>query len=408
MPAISNKGRIMPSSPIRKLVPFAEAARKRGVEVLHLNIGQPDIHTPEVALKAIRENQLTVVEYSHSAGFESYRKGLAQYYNDHRIPVTQDQIIITTGGSEALLFGMMSCFDPGDELIIPEPFYANYNAFAIQAGITVVPLRSTIADGFALPPASEFAKLITPRTKGILICNPGNPTGALYGREELETLRDIVLKHDLFLFSDEVYREFCYDGAQHISAMELKGIENNVVLIDSVSKRYSMCGARIGAFITRNTDLLATAMKFAQARLSPPTYGQIASEAALHAPSSYFSEVNTEYRERRDILVDGLNTIPGVICPKPRGAFYCVAELPINDADVFCQWLLEDFQHNGYTLMMAPASGFYAQPEPGKKQVRLAYVLEKPKLKLAVECLRSALQAYATQATSPIQVHMKK
>ncbi len=408
MPAISNKGRIMPSSPIRKLVPFAEAARRRGVEVLHLNIGQPDIHTPEVALKAIRENQLTVVEYSHSAGFESYRKGLAQYYNDHRIPVTQDQIIITTGGSEALLFGMMSCFDPGDELIIPEPFYANYNAFAIQAGITVVPLRSTIADGFALPPASEFAKLITPRTKGILICNPGNPTGALYGREELETLRDIVLKHDLFLFSDEVYREFCYDGAQHISAMELKGIENNVVLIDSVSKRYSMCGARIGAFITRNTDLLATAMKFAQARLSPPTYGQIASEAALHAPSSYFSEVNTEYRERRDILVDGLNTIPGVICPKPRGAFYCVAELPINDADAFCQWLLEDFQHNGYTLMMAPASGFYAQPEPGKKQVRLAYVLEKPKLKLAVECLRSALQAYATQATRPIQVHMKK
>ncbi len=395
MPSISQKGQVMPSSPIRKLVPFAEAARKRGVEVLHLNIGQPDIHTPEVALKAIRENKLTVVEYSHSAGFESYRKGLAEYYKAHHIPVTHEDIIITTGGSEALLFGMMSCFNPGDEIIIPEPFYANYNAFAIQAGITVVPLRSTIHDGFALPPATEFEKLITPRTKGILICNPGNPTGALYGRQELETLRDIVKKHDLFLFSDEVYREFCYDGAQHISAMELAGIEQNVVLIDSVSKRYSMCGARIGAFITRNKELLATAMKFAQARLSPPTYGQIASEAALHAPKSYFEEVNNEYRERRNILVDGLNTIPGVVCPKPKGAFYCVAELPIDDADTFCQWLLEKFEHKGHTVMMAPASGFYAQPGPGKKQVRLAYVLEKPKLQLAVECLREALVQYA-------------
>ena len=385
----------MPSSPIRKLVPFAEAARKRGVEVLHLNIGQPDIHTPEVALKAIHENQLTVVEYSHSAGFESYRKGLAAYYQAHHIPVTHEDIIVTTGGSEALLFGMMSCFNPGDEIIIPEPFYANYNAFAIQAGITVTPLRSTIHDGFALPPATEFEKLITPRTKGILICNPGNPTGALYGRQELETLRDIVKKHDLFLFSDEVYREFCYDGAQHISAMELEGIEQNVILIDSVSKRYSMCGARIGAFITRNKELLATAMKFAQARLSPPTYGQIASEAALHASPTYFKEVNEEYRERRNILVDGLNTIPGVICPKPKGAFYCVAELPIDDADAFCQWLLEKFEHQGHTVMMAPASGFYAQPGPGKKQVRLAYVLERPKLQLAVECLREALVQYA-------------
>lgn len=395
MPSISTKGQVMPSSPIRKLVPFAEAARKRGVEVLHLNIGQPDIHTPEVALKAIHENQLTVVEYSHSAGFESYRKGLAAYYQAHHIPVTHEDIIVTTGGSEALLFGMMSCFNPGDEIIIPEPFYANYNAFAIQAGITVTPLRSTIHDGFALPPATEFEKLITPRTKGILICNPGNPTGALYGRQELETLRDIVKKHDLFLFSDEVYREFCYDGAQHISAMELEGIEQNVILIDSVSKRYSMCGARIGAFITRNKELLATAMKFAQARLSPPTYGQIASEAALHASPTYFKEVNEEYRERRNILVDGLNTIPGVICPKPKGAFYCVAELPIDDADAFCQWLLEKFEHQGHTVMMAPASGFYAQPGPGKKQVRLAYVLEKPKLQLAVECLREALVQYA-------------
>ncbi|HRO40628.1 MAG: pyridoxal phosphate-dependent aminotransferase [Flavobacteriales bacterium] len=395
MPSISTKGQVMPSSPIRKLVPFAEAARKRGVEVLHLNIGQPDIHTPEVALKAIHENQLTVVEYSHSAGFESYRKGLAAYYQAHHIPVTHEDIIVTTGGSEALLFGMMSCFNPGDEIIIPEPFYANYNAFAIQAGITVTPLRSTIHDGFALPPATEFEKLITPRTKGILICNPGNPTGALYGRQELETLRDIVKKHDLFLFSDEVYREFCYDGAQHISAMELEGIEQNVILIDSVSKRYSMCGARIGAFITRNKELLATAMKFAQARLSPPTYGQIASEAALHASPTYFKEVNEEYRERRNILVDGLNTIPGVICPKPKGAFYCVAELPIDDADAFCQWLLEKFEHQGHTVMMAPASGFYAQPGPGKKQVRLAYVLERPKLQLAVECLREALVQYA-------------
>ena len=395
MPSISQKGRTMPSSPIRKLVPFAEAARKRGVDVLHLYIGQPDIHTPEVALKAIRDNDLTVVEYSHSAGFESYRKGLAAYYQAHHIPVTHEDIIVTTGGSEALLFGMMACFDPGDELIIPEPFYANYNAFAIQAGITVVPLRSTIHDGFALPPATEFEKLITPRTKGILICNPGNPTGALYGREELNTLRDIVKKHDLFLFSDEVYREFCYDGAQHISAMELQGIERNVVLIDSVSKRYSMCGARIGAFITLNKELLATAMKFAQARLSPPTYGQIASEAALHAPKSYFTEVNNEYRERRNILVDGLNTIPGVVCPKPKGAFYCVAELPIDDADAFCQWLLEKFEHKGHTVMMAPASGFYAQPGPGRKQVRLAYVLERSKLELAVECLREALVQYA-------------
>ncbi len=385
----------MPASPIRKLVPYAEAAKKRGVEVLHLNIGQPDIHTPEVALEAVRNNKLSVVEYSHSAGNESYRKGLAAYYQAHRIPVSHEQIIITTGGSEALFFGMMACFNPGDELIIPEPFYTNYNAFAIQAGITVVPVRSTIQEGFALPPASAFEKLITPRTKGILICNPGNPTGALYSRQELETLRDIVLKHDLFLFSDEVYREFCYDGAAHISAMEMKGIEQNVVLIDSVSKRYSMCGARIGAFVTRNAELLGTAMKFAQARLSPPTYGQIASEAALQAPKSYFEAVNLEYRERRNTLVNGLNTIPGVTCPMPKGAFYCVAELPIDDADRFCVWLLEEFEHKGHTVMMAPASGFYAHPGPGKKQVRLAYVLEKHKLELAVECLRHGLEAYA-------------
>lgn len=395
MPSISLKGQAMPASPIRKLVPFAEAAAKRGIEVLHLNIGQPDIHSPAAALDAVAKHGLSVVEYSHSAGFEGYRKGLAAYYQRHRIPVNHEQIIVTTGGSEALLFGMMACFNPGDELIIPEPFYANYNAFAIQAGITVVPLRSTIADGFALPPAAEFEKLITPRTKGILICNPGNPTGALYGREELETLRDIVKQHDLYLFSDEVYREFCYDGARHISAMELDGIEEHVVLIDSVSKRYSMCGARVGAFITRNAELLATAMKFAQARLSPPTLGQIASEAALQAPQAYFDEVNQEYRERRNILVEGLNAIPGVTCPMPKGAFYCVAELPVDDADAFCQWLLESFAHKGHTVMMAPASGFYASPGAGRKQVRLAYVLEREKLLLAVECLGAALQQYA-------------
>ncbi|MCL4282076.1 MAG: pyridoxal phosphate-dependent aminotransferase [Flavobacteriales bacterium] len=395
MPSISSKGQQMPASPIRKLVPYAEAARKRGVEVLHLNIGQPDIYSPEVALEAVRNNDLNVVEYSHSAGNESYRKGLAAYYQQHKIPVTHEDIIITTGGSEALFFGLMACFNPGDEIIIPEPFYTNYNAFAIQAGITVVPLSTSIAQNFALPPAEAFEKLITPRTKGILICNPGNPTGVLYGREELETLRDIVKKHDLFLFADEVYREFCYDGARHISAMELDGIEQNVVLVDSVSKRYSMCGARIGAFVTRNKELLAAVLKFAQARLSPPTFGQIASEAALQAPRSYFEEVNREYRERRNILVEGLNSIPGVLCPMPKGAFYCVAELPIDDAEKFCVWLLEEFQHQGHTVMMAPAAGFYAHPAPGKKQVRLAYVLEQDKLRMAVECLRQALVQYA-------------
>lgn len=394
MPSISQKGQLMPASPIRKLVPFAEAAKKRGTQVLHLNIGQPDIRTPQVALDAIRNMDLKVVEYSHSAGNESYRKGLAAYYDQHGLPLTHEQIIITTGGSEALLFGMMACFDAGDELIIPEPFYANYNSFALSAGVKVVPVRSGIDTGFALPPIAEFEKLITPRTKGILICNPGNPTGYLYSRKEMEALRDMVKEHDLYLFSDEVYREFCYDGAEHVSALTLQGIEQNVVLIDSVSKRYSMCGARIGAFITRNTDLLATVLKFAQARLSPPTFGQLAGEAALRTPTSYFDEVIAEYRTRRDTLVDGLNTIPGVLCAKPKGAFYCVAELPIDDSDRFCQWLLESFEHKGHTVMMAPATGFYSDPAPGKKQVRLAYVLENPKLELAVECLREALLRY--------------
>lgn len=398
MPAISTKGQLMPPSPIRKLVPFAEAARARGTKVIHLNIGQPDIASPQVALDAIRNLDRTVIEYSHSAGYESYRKGLARYYAQHGIAVSHEEIIVTNGGSEALLFGMMACFEPGDEVIIPEPFYANYNSFAIAAGLKVVPVRSTIQQGFALPPIDAFEALITPRTKGILICNPGNPTGYLYSQQELETLRDIVKKHDLFLFADEVYREFCYDGAKHISALTLEGIDQNVVLVDSVSKRYSMCGARVGAFITRNKELYGAALKFAQARLSPPTFGQIASEAALRTPASYFQEVANEYVQRRDILVDGLNAIPGVLCPKPKGAFYCVAELPIDDSDRFCQWLLESFELDGYTLMMAPATGFYAEPATGRKQVRLAYVLEKELLSRAVDILRAALVAYPGKA----------
>jgi aspartate aminotransferase len=394
MPTISEKGRLMPASPIRKLVPFAEAAKQRGIEVLHLNIGQPDIHSPQVALDAMHALDMPVVEYSHSAGFESYRKGLAAYYANHGIEVTKEEIIVTTGGSEALLFAMMSCLDPGDELIIPEPYYANYNAFAITAGIRVVPLRGDLEDGFALPSENAFEALITPRTKAILVCNPGNPTGRVYSAGELEALRKVVIKHDLFLFADEVYREFCYDGTRHISALELAGIGQNTVLVDSVSKRYSMCGARVGALVTHNKEVYATALKFAQARLSPPTLGQVASEAALAAPPEYFNEVNNEYRERRNILVDGLNGIPGVFCPMPSGAFYCVARLPIDDSDLFCQWLLEEFEHEGRTVMMAPAAGFYADPARGKDQVRLAYVLEQEKLAQAVECLRVALTRY--------------
>jgi aspartate aminotransferase len=400
MPSISSKGRQMPASPIRKLVPYAEAAKKRDIKVIHLNIGQPDIETPEVALNAIRNLDRKVIEYSHSAGFESYRKGLAKYYQQNKIDIDHEQIIITNGGSEALLFGMMACFEPGDELIIPEPYYANYNSFAIAAGVTVVPLRTSLNDGFALPAISEFEALITPRTKGILICNPGNPTGRIYELKELQTLRDIVKKHDLFLFADEVYREFCYDGTEHFSTMRLDEIGNNVVLIDSVSKRYSMCGARVGAFITRNEELYDAVLKMAQARLSPPTFGQIASEAALATPKSYFDAVIEEYKERRDILVDGLNTIDGVLCPKPNGAFYCVAQLPIDDSDRFCQWLLESFSHEGHTVMMAPATGFYADPASGLQQVRLAYVLKKEQLKLAVDCLREALEQYPGRVAS--------
>ena len=394
MPSISQKGLEMPESPIRKLVPYAERAKKNGYHVHHLNIGQPDIETPQIALDAIKNFKNSIVEYSHSAGFESYRNKLSNYYKEVGINVNSSDIIITTGGSEALLFGFMSCFNDGDELIIPEPFYANYNGFSIASDVSVVPVTSTIDTGFALPPIEEFEKKITPKTKGILICNPGNPTGYLYTKDELETLRDIVKKHDLFLFADEVYREFCYDGKKHFSVMNLEGIEKNVVLIDSVSKRYSMCGARIGAVISKNTEVMSSILKFAQARLSQPTFGQVASEAALDTPKSYFDGVVAEYVDRRNILVDGLNEIDGVICPKPSGAFYVIASLPIANAEKFCQWMLEDFNYNGETVMMAPANGFYSEPNKGENQVRLAYVLNLESLRNAVRCLKQGLKIY--------------
>lgn len=394
MPHISSKAVAMPASPIRKLVPYAEAAKKQGRKVYHLNIGQPDIETPEVVRNKMKELDLKVVEYSNSDGIAAYRQGLTKYYESKSIDLTPEQIMVTTGGSEALVFAFMTCFNPGDEVIIPEPFYANYNGFAVMAGVTVVPVMSSIDTGFALPPIDAFEQLITPKTKGILICNPGNPTGYLYSKSELEQLRDVVKKHDLFLMADEVYREFAYDGAVPSSILNLDGLEENAIMIDSVSKRYSMCGARIGAMITRNKAVMASAMKFAQARLSPPTFGQMASLYALETPQSYFDGVVEEYVERRNILIDGLNTIPGVVCPKPKGAFYCIAELPIDDSDRFCQWMLETFEYNNQTVMMAPATGFYSRPEPGRKQVRLAYVLNKESLKAAVEVLREALKVY--------------
>jgi len=394
MPHISSKAVAMPASPIRKLVPFAEAAKKQGRKVYHLNIGQPDIETPEVVRNKMKELDLKVVEYSNSDGIAAYRQGLTKYYASKSIDLTPEQIMVTTGGSEALVFAFMTCFNPGDEVIIPEPFYANYNGFAVMAGVTVVPVMSSIDTGFALPPIDAFEQLITPKTKGILICNPGNPTGYLYSKAELEQLRDVVNKHDLFLMADEVYREFAYDGAVPSSILNLEGLDDNAIMIDSVSKRYSMCGARIGAMITRNKEVMASAMKFAQARLSPPTFGQMASLYALETPQSYFDDVVEEYVERRNILIDGLNTIPGVICPKPKGAFYCIAELPIDDSDRFCQWMLETFEYNNQTVMMAPATGFYSKPEPGRKQVRLAYVLNKEALKASVEVLREALKVY--------------
>ena len=383
----------MPPSPIRKLVPYAEAAKKRGIKVYHLNIGQPDIETPPQILDAVRHSDFKILEYSHSAGNESYRIKLADYYARVGINVNANQIIITTGGSEAILFGMMACMDAGDEVIIPEPFYANYNGFAVEAGVIVKPIGSSIETGFALPPISAFEKAITPKTKAIIICNPNNPTGYLYSKEEIEILKQILVKHNLFLFSDEAYREFCYEGT-HSSALHLTGADDNIVLMDTISKRYSACGGRIGALVTKNTSVLNAVLKFAQARLSPPSFAQILAEAAVDLPADYFDTTRAEYKKRRDTIVKRLNAIPGVFCPNPGGAFYAMASLPVDDADTFCQWLLESFNSNGQTLMLAPASGFYGTPGLGKKEVRLAYVLNTTAINAAMDCLEKALEAY--------------
>jgi aspartate aminotransferase len=394
MPKVSIKGQQMPESPIRKLVPYADIARKKGNKVYHLNIGQPDIKTPEIALQAVKNADITVLEYSHSAGFESYRTKLSQYYKNQGLPIETQDIIITTGGSEALMFAIGSAMDVDDEIIIPEPFYANYNGFSTASGVKVVPVISGIETGFALPPIEAFEKLITPRTKAILICNPGNPTGYLYSKEEILKLAEIVKKHDLFLIADEVYREFIYDGEDHFSVMNVPGLEEHAIMIDSVSKRYSMCGARIGCIVSRNKEVMATAMKFAQARLSPPTYAQIASEAALDTPQSYFDDVISEYRERRDILISELQKIDGITVATPKGAFYCIAKLPIDNADKFAQWLLESYDLNGETVMVAPAAGFYSTPGVGLDEVRIAYVLKKEDLIKSVQILKEAIQVY--------------
>ncbi len=394
MPKISEKGQMMPESPIRKLVPYAEKAKKSGVKVYHLNIGQPDIPTPQNMIDAMHNLDVKVIEYSHSAGILSYREKLCSYYAKHNINIEPDDIIIGAGASEAILFAVQTCLKPGDEIIVPEPFYANYNGFAISAGVKVKPIISSIEDGFALPPIADFEKAITPKTKAIMICNPNNPTGYLYSKEELEVLREIVQKYDLFLFSDEVYREFCYDGHKHFSVMNLDGLENNVVLFDSVSKRYSACGIRIGAMVSKNKDVMKTALKFAQARLSPPSLGQFAAEAAVDTPDEYFEEVINEYKARRDTVVGALNKIPGVVCPNPKGAFYVNPRLPIDDCDVFCQWLLEDFNYENQTIMFAPATGFYSTPGAGKDEVRISYVLNVEDLKKAMKCLEEALKVY--------------
>jgi len=393
MLSISNRGQQMPASPIRKLVPFAEDAKKRGIKIYHLNIGQPDIETPKACLDAVRNADFNILEYSHSAGNESYRKKLVEYYAKNKIDINHHEIMITTGGSEAILFGFMACLDSGDEIIIPEPFYANYNGFAIQADVKVVPIGSNIESGFSLPPIEDFEKAITPRTKAIMVCNPNNPTGYLYSNKEMEVLKEIVIKHNLFLFADEAYREFCYEGS-HTSAMHLKGAEKNVILMDTISKRYSACGGRIGAFVTKNQEVFNAAMKFAQARLSPPYYAQLLGEAAVDLPDNYFDTTKAEYKTRRDAIVKRLNEMPGVFCPNPGGAFYAMARLPIDDCDIFCQWLLESFSHNQSTIMLAPATGFYSTPGLGKNEVRLAYVLNVEAIHQAMDCLSVALQQY--------------
>lgn len=384
----------MPASPIRKLVPYSEQAKKRGTTVYHLNIGQPDIPTPKSMIDAMHNLDVEVIAYSHSAGILSYREKMCEYYARHGIQVTPDDIIVGAGASEAILFAVQTCLNPGDEIIIPEPFYANYNGFSTSAGVKIKPITSTIDTGFALPAIEDFEKAITPATKAIMVCNPNNPTGYLYSKEELEVLREIVKKHDLFLFADEVYREFCYDGHKHHSVLNLDGIEENVVLFDSVSKRYSACGIRIGALISRNKEVMQTAMKFAQARLSPPSLGQIAAEAAMDTPDSYFEEVIGEYKERRDTVVEALGKMEGVVCPTPKGAFYVNPSLPIDDSDKFCQWLLESFDYEGQTVMLAPATGFYATPGAGKQEVRISYVLNVENLKKAMKCLEEALKVY--------------
>jgi aspartate aminotransferase len=393
MLSISHRGQQMPASPIRKLVPYAEAAKKRGTKVYHLNIGQPDIETPKMVLDAVRNSDFKVLEYSHSAGNESYRKKLVGYYKSVGIDVDYNEIIITTGGSEAILFAFMACMDEGDEVIIPEPFYANYNGFAVAAGVKVVPVTSHIENGFALPSIEEFEKKVTAKTKAIVICNPNNPTGYLYTVDEMEALKQLITKHDLYLFSDEAYREFCYDGKQ-ISAMHITGVDDNVVMMDTISKRYSACGGRIGALVTKNKALLDSVMKFAQARLSPPSFAQIAGEAAIDLPTNYFDTTKAEYQSRRDLIVERLNAMDGVFCPNPGGAFYAIAKLPIDDSDVFCQWLLESFSYNNATVMLAPATGFYGTAGLGKQEVRLAYVLKLEDINAAMDCLQEALKQY--------------
>lgn len=393
MPTISQRGESMPASPIRKLVPFAEEAKRRGTKVYHLNIGQPDIETPKLVMDAVRNADIKVIEYSHSAGNESYRRKLVEYYKGVGVEVNHNQIIVTTGGSEAILFGFMACLDPGDEVIVPEPFYANYNGFAVAAGVNVVPVTSYIETGYALPPIADFEKLISHRTKAIVICNPNNPTGYLYSRAELESLKEMVIKHNLYLFSDEAYREFSYTG-ELLSVLQMTGADDNLVVMDTISKRYSACGARLGALVTKNKLLLDAVMKFAQARLSPPTFAQIAGEAAIDLPPDYFTETKAEYQRRRDLIVERLNAMEGVFCPNPGGAFYAMAKLPIDNSDTFCQWLLESFEHNGATVMLAPATGFYGTQGLGTQEVRLAYVLNLDAINAAMDCLEAALQVY--------------